>query len=173
VDNEELGDGYGASGRLDYIITTETRRRAELAIGYAGEYTRFHSKSNLPNSVTRELRGEELQVRRALSIDEEIRTALSTNHGREVFDSLIEPETNRHGVIVSMRKRLGFDWNVYAEVGGYRDFVASSWEYFVAAGVEYWLSDHAMLYFQLRYDSNGVASAEGVWDASLGAALTF
>jgi hypothetical protein len=173
VDGDDLGHGYGASGRLEYIFATETRIRPEIAVGYFGEYTRFHSESKVPSAVTRNLRAEELQVRRALAADEDVRQALPSNHGREIFDALIEPETNRHGLMISLRKRIDLDWNVYAEAGAYRDFVDQSWEYTFAAGIEYWMSDSAMLYMELRYDSNGVSSDQGVWEATLGAELTF
>lgn len=176
VDGEKLGHGYGASGSLDYIFQPETRVKPEIAIGYFGEYTKFRSESKLPSSVARELRSEELQVRRALASGEDIKKALPSNHGREIFDSLVEPETNRHGVQLTLRKRLDLDWNVYAEAGVYRNFVSESWEYTFAAGVEYWLSDSTMLYAEVRYDSNGVGSSDegqGVWEASLGAEVTF
>jgi tetratricopeptide (TPR) repeat protein len=173
VDGDQLGSGYGGSGKLEYILKTETRKRPEVTVGYFGEYTRFHAESEVPSAVARELRSEELQVRRALSANEEVRKALPSNHGREIFDSLVEPETNRHGAVVTVRKRLDLDWSVYAEAGVYRDFIGKSWEYTVAAGVEYWLSDSSMLYAEIRYDSNGVASDQGVWDASLGAEITF
>lgn len=176
VDGDKLGHGYGASGRLEYIFTTETRTRPEVAIGYFGEYSKFKSEAKLPGAVTRELRAEDLQVRRALAADEDVKKALPSNHGREIFDSLVEPETNRHGVVISLRKRLDLNWNVYAEAGAYRDFIAESWEYTFAAGVEYWLNDHTMLYAEVRYDSNGVGSSDdgqGVWEGTLGAEVTF
>lgn len=176
VDGDKLGHGYGASGRLEYIFTTENRTRPEVAIGYFGEYTKFKAEPKLPSAVARELRSEELQVRRALSSGEDVRKALPSNHGREVFDSLVEPETNRHGVLISLRKRLDLNWNVYAEAGAYRDFISESWEYTFAAGVEYWLSDSAMLYAEVRYDSNGVGSSDdgqGVWEGTIGAEVTF
>lgn len=176
VDGDKLGHGYGASGRLEYIFTTENRERPEIAIGYFGEYTKFKAEPKLPSAVTRELRSEELQVRRALTAGEDVKKALPSNHGREIFDSLVEPETNRHGVVISLRKRLDLNWNVYAEAGAYRDFISESWEYTFAAGVEYWLSDNAMLYAEVRYDSNGVGSSDdgqGVWEGTIGAEVTF
>ncbi|MFZ4764067.1 MAG: hypothetical protein ACOYMN_03865, partial [Roseimicrobium sp.] len=176
VGGESLGHGWGASGSLEYIFQPETRQKPEVAVGYFGEYTRFSAESKLPGTVERQLRGQDLQVRRALAVTDELKKALPSNHGSEIFDSLIEEETNRHGVQITLRKRLDLDWNVYAQAGVYRDFIGDSWEYTFAAGLEYWMNDSTMLYAEVRYDSNGVGSADsgqGVWEASLGAEVTF
>lgn len=176
VDGDKLGHGYGARGSLDYIFQMETRRQPEIAVGYFGEYTRFYSESELPGSVKRQLRGGDLEVRKALAADDELKKALPSNHGREIFDALVEPETNRHGFQITLRKRLDLSWDIYAQAGVYRDFIAESWEYTFAAGVEYWMNDSTMLYAEVRYDSNGIGSSDegtGVWEASLGAEVTF
>lgn len=174
VDGDDLGESYGISGSIDYILLTETRKRPEVAIGYAGTYSRFKSESQLPGSVTREL-GPPEQIRRALSVGEELRKAVAANYGREIFDSLVDPETNRHGIQVSINKRIDTAWNTYFQAGVYRDFADQAWEYTIAAGVEYWLNDHAMLYLDLRHDSDGMGaeSSDGAWQASLGAEVNF
>lgn len=174
VDGDDLGDSYGISGSIDYILLTETRKRPEVAIGYSGTYSRFHSESKLPGSITREL-GPPEQIRRALSQGEELHQAVAADYGREIFDSLVDPETNRHGFQVSISKRLDTSWSTYFQGGVYRDFADEAWEYTVAAGVEYWLNDHAMLYLDLRHDSDGMGaeSSDGAWQASLGAEVNF
>jgi tetratricopeptide (TPR) repeat protein len=174
VDGDNLGEGYGVTANLDYIVQQETIRKPEIAVGYAGEYTRFNSVSSLPASVNRELADSE-QVRRALSSDDELRRAVPANYGREIFDNLVDPETHRHGVQVSMSKRLGTDWKLSAEAGTYYELSQESLEFSLAAGVEYWLSDSAMLYAELRYDTSGRAASAGeaVIEASLGAEVSF
>lgn len=174
VDGDDLGESYGISSSIDYILLTETRKRPGVAIGYAGTYSRFDAKSQLPGSVTRALSSPE-QVRRALAAGEELHQAVAANHGREIFESLVDPETNRHGIQASISKRLDTIWNLSFQAGVYRDFADEAWEYTVAAGVEYWLNDRAMLYLDLQHDSDGLgaASDEGVWQASLGAEVSF
>lgn len=177
VDGEDLGFGYGLGATVEYILQTENRKRPEIALGYRGEYSRFKHESELPGSVTRALGedGKPEQVRRALPREHELRKALAANYGREIFNSLVDPETNRHGVQVSISKRLDTTWNAYVQGGVYRDFGDRAWEYTVAAGVEYWMSDRTMFYLEMRYDSDGLSGAEdsGAVQATLGAEVTF
>ena len=44
------------------------------------------------------------QVRKALASQDEVRRALTGNFGNEVFDSLVDPYTNRHGVVLKARR---------------------------------------------------------------------
>ena len=175
VDGEELGFGYGLSGSLEYIVQNETRKRPEVAIGYKGEYSRFKSASTVPDSVASQLKEKPEEVRRALGTDQELRKAVAANYGREIFDSLVDPETNRHGVQVTISKRLDDRISTYLQGGVYRDFSDKAWEYTLAAGVEYWLNDHSMLYAEIQYDSDGTGASEGegAWQATLGAEVTF
>lgn len=176
VGGDRLGQGYGFNGTLDYIIQKETRTRPEITIGYFGEYHRFDSVSNVPPSITKEIRRAVVpqeEVRSALASTEEVRRAVAGSFGREVLDSLVDPETNRHGVRLTVKKHFGDDWAGYVQVGGYYAFDDKSLDYTAAAGVEYYLSEAAMIYAEIRYDSNGRTSSAGVLEANLGALVTF
>lgn len=176
VGGDRLGDGYGFNGALDYIIQTETKGRPEVSVGYFGEYHSFDSVSSVPPSITQEIRRAVVpqeEVRSALASTEEVRRALAGSFGREVLDSLVDPETNRHGVRLTVRKHFGDEWAGYVQVGGYYAFDDKSFDYTAAAGVEYYLSEAAMIYAEVRYDSNGQNSSGGVVEANLGALVTF
>ena len=80
---------------------------------------------------------------------------------------------NRHGVRLTVRKHFGDEWAGYVQVGGYYAFDDKSFDYTAAAGVEYYLSEAAMIYAEVRYDSNGQNSSGGVVEANLGALVTF
>lgn len=178
VGGERLGDGFGFEGELDYIVQTETKKRPEIAVGYFGEYHRFDSVSALPPSITREIRRAVIpqeQVRTAAASNEEIRRAIPGSFGREVLDTLVDPETNRHGLQVTVRKHFADKWSAYAQAGAYYAFDDKSFEYTAAAGMEYYLSDTAMIYAEVRYDSNGRAAntGEGVIEANVGTLISF
>jgi len=175
IDGDSLGDGYGASGSVEYVIQAETRKKPEISIGYFAQYAKFTSEGNPPSSVTRQVDGRKAEVRAALPADSELRKALPSNYGREIFDTLVDPETHRHGMELTLRKHLNLQWNVYVQAGTYYELDQRSFEYTAAAGIEYWLSDNAMLYAEVRYDSSGRASSEdqAIVEASLGAEITF
>ena len=176
VGGDRLGDGYAFQGALDYIIQTETKKRPEITIGYFGEYQRFDSVSTVPPSITKEIRRAVIpteEVRSALATDEEVRRALAGSFGREVLDSLVDPESNRHGIRLTVKKHFGDEWAGYVQLGGYYAFDDKSLDYTLAAGMEYYLSEAAMIYAELRYDSNGYTSGGGVMEANLGALVTF
>jgi len=173
VGGDSLGEGYGASVGVDYVVQAETIRKPEITVGYYGQYTRFNSEGSLPSSVTSELR--EAEVRPALPASSELRKALPSNYGQEIFNTLVDPETHRHGIELTVRKHLNLQWNVFAQVGTYYELEQQSLEYTAAAGVEYWLSDSAMLYAEIRYDSagRGVNAGQPIIEASLGAEISF
>ncbi len=177
VDGDDLGFHYGLGATLEYIVQAETRTRPEIAIGYHGEYSRFKAESRLPKSVQSQIREDRKpeQVRRALPADQELRKALAANYGREIFDSLVDPETNRHGAQITISKRLDTSWNAYVQGSVFRDFDDRAWEYTLAAGLEYWMNDHTMFYLEMRYDSDGMGTGQddGAWQATLGAEVTF
>ncbi len=176
VGGDNIGEGYGADAAVDYILQTETRKRPEVSIGYFGEYSRFEAAGSVPPSVRDEIRRAVVPVeqsRRALASNEEIRRALAGNYGRELLNNLVTPETNRHGLRLTVRKNLDEKWAAFAQIGSYYDFVESSLDYTAAAGVEYYLSDDALLYAELRYDSNGRTSSEGIWEANVGGMMSF
>ena len=175
VGGQRLGDGYGFEGSIDYVFAVETKNSPEILLGWFGEYGRFSSVGKLPTSVTRQLRGEELQVRKALASNEDVKAALPANYGQEVFDTLVDPRVNRQGVHLTIRKKVNLNLEVFLQGGVYRDFTDRSWEFTVAAGLEYWLNDSTMLYAELRYDTNGLGAngGHGVWEATIGAEKTF
>jgi len=176
VGGDRIGEGYGFRGALDYIIQTETKKRPEVSIGYFGEYQRFDSVSSVPPSVTKEIRRAVIpteEVRSALSSNEEVRRAVAGSFGREVLDSLVAPETNRHGIRLTVKKQFNQDWSGFMQIGGYYAFDDKSLDYTLAAGVEHYLSDDALIYAELRYDSNGTTSSGGVVEANIGALVTF
>ena len=178
VDGDRIGDGYGFEGALDFIVVTETRKRPEVSIGYFGEYHKFDAAGAVPPSVRKEYRkavvpGEE--VRPALARNDEIRRAVPASFGREIFDTLVDPETSRHGLRITVRKNFNDHWSGYVQAGSYYAFDDETLEYVLAAGMEYYLSDSAMIYAEVRYDSNGRAAntGSGVFEAHLGALVNF
>ena len=175
VSGDRLGEGYGFNGSLDYIIQTETKSRPEVTIGYFGEYHRFDGGS-VPPSITKEIRKAVVpteEVRSALATTEEVRRAVAGSFGTEVMDALVSPETNRHGLRLTVRKHFNDQWSGYVQLGGYYAFEDKSLDYTAAAGVEYYLSEAAMIYAEIRYDSNGRTSSTGVVEANLGALVSF
>jgi len=176
VGGDRLGQGYFFNGSLDYIIQTETKKRPEIDLGYFGEYHRFSSAGTVPPSITKEIRRAVIpteEVRSALASTEEVRRALDGSFGREVLDSLVDPESNRHGIRLTVKKHFGADWSGFVQVGGYYAFDDKSLDYTASAGLEYYLSDDALIYAELRYDSNGRSTSGGVIEANLGALVTF
>ncbi len=178
VGGDRLGQGYGLNGALDYIIKTETPKRAEWSVGYYAEYQRFKGRSSLPPSVRREVRKAlqpQAQVKSALAANEELRGALPADFGSEVMDSLIDPETNRHGVRMTLRKHFGDRWAAYVQGNVYYAVDEKSVEYAASIGAEYYLSQSALIYAELRYDSSGRAlgTGGGVVEANLGGMLLF
>ena len=175
VGGQRLGDGYGFEGSIDYIFAQETRNSPEVLIGWFGEYSRFSSGRTLPSSVRSQLRGQDLQVRKALAASQELKAALPANYGNEVFDTLVDPRVNRQGVQLTLRKKVSLNLDVFLQGGIYRDFTDRSWEFAFAAGLQYWVSDSTLLYAELRYDTNGLGAngGHGVWEATVGGEMTF
>lgn len=185
VDGDELGHGYGFYANMNYIIMQETSTRPEVSIGWVGEYSRFKSRDSVPGSVLRQINAQALEVqpalartddvRRALPASLDLRKALPGNYGREIFDSLIDPEINRQGVQLTISKRVNDRLSVYAQGGPYYDVDDESVEFTVSAGVQYWISDDAMLYAEIRYDSDGRGSGagSGTVEGRLGAEVNF
>jgi tetratricopeptide (TPR) repeat protein len=178
VGGSKVGNGYGASMSFDYVIQTEKRGRPEISIGYFGEYSKFKAVGTLPRSIREEVRRADVpkaEVRKALAASEEVRRAVAGDFGNEVFDSLVDPETNRHGVMLKVRKHFGENVAAYLHVGGYYAFDESSPGFTLAGGVEYWISDDTLLYAELRYDSSGRGASTGgeVLEANIGGMMTF
>lgn len=178
VGGDRLGQGFTLNGAVDYIIKTETSRRPEWSVGYYAEYQRFNGRSSLPPSVRREVRKAlqpQTQVKPALAANEELRGALPADFGAEVMDSLIDPETNRHGLRMTVRKRFGDRWAAYVQGRVYYAADDKSMEYAASVGAEYYLSQSALIYAELRYDSNGRAlgTGSGVVEANVGGMLMF
>ena len=176
IGGDSLGTGFGYEGSLDYVLITQTPTRAQVTIGYYGQYQRFDSVRTVPPSVRKQIRRAVVpqeQVRGALASNEEVRRAVPGSFGQEVLDQLVDPEANRQGVRLTIRKRIGDDWTVYAQVGGYYAFDDKRFDYTAAAGVEYYLSDDALIYAEVRYDSNGRTTSAGVLGANIGALVSF
>ncbi len=174
VGGDDLGDSYGISGSIDYILLTETRKRPEVAVGYSGTYSRFNSEARLPGSVTRELGRRSRFAAPSPRVKNCARRSRRTMAVRSSTVSWIPKPTGMASRSASA-KRIDTTWSTYFQAGVYRDFADEAWEYTVAAGVEYWLNDHAMLYLDLRHDSDGLGadSKDGAWQASLGAEVNF
>lgn len=178
VGGNKLGEGYGASGSLDYIIQTETRKRPEITIGYFFEYSRFDRAGSLPPRVRSEVRRAvpaATEVRKALASNEEVKRALAGDFGNEVFDSLVDPYTNRHGIMLKVRKQFDNNIAISGQLGAYYGFDESSAQWTAAAALEYWVSENTMFYGEIRYDSagKGASSGAGVWEANIGGQMTF
>ena len=185
IGSQSVGRGYGGTGSLGYTLQQETRLLPEISISYVGEYSRFNAASQLPQKVINDLStnpeqirralGADQSLRRALPADQDLKAALPANFGNEIFAELAAREVNRHGFEVTVRKHIRPTLTVFAQAGPYFDFVDHSWNYTAAAGLEYWLSDSSMLFAEIRYDSEGrgANSGSGVWEANLGAQMTF
>ena len=173
-----LGSGFGVEGSVDYIVQKETRTRPEILVGYHGEYRRFDASGTLSHSVRDQIRKAdvpEMEVRRALGAEEEMRRALAGDFGREVMNDLVDRETNRHGVEIKVRKHFNERWSGYVHAGAYYAFDDSAPGWDASLGVEYWLNDSAMFYAELRYDSDGkgASSGSGTWEADIGGSISF
>ena len=173
-----LGEGYGASGSIDYILQTETRKRPEISIGYFFDFSRFSHVGTLPPRLRSEVRRAETatpEVRKALARNDEVRRALASDFGSEVFDSLVDPYTNRHGVMLKARKHFDNGLAVSGQIGAFYGFDERSAEWTASAALEYWINDRTMLYGEIRYESagKGASSANGIWEASIGGQMTF
>lgn len=173
-----LGEGYGASGSIDYILQTETRKRPEISVGYFFDFSRFSRAGSLPPRVRSEVRRATVpqeQTRKALASTDEVRRALSGDFGNEVFDSLADPYTNRHGIMLKARKHFENGFALSGELGVFYAVDDRSAEWTAAAALEYWINDHTMLYGEVRYESagKGASSAAGIWEASVGGQMTF
>ena len=102
-------------------------------------------------------------------------TALPASLDRDVLDSLVDPLTHRHGLRMTIRKRLNDQWAGYIQAGVYYAVDDATLEHTAAAGAQYYLSEDALLYAELRYDSNGRAlnTGNGVWEANIGGLVNF
>ena len=176
IGGDSLGRGFGYEGSLDYILITQTPTRAQLTVGYYGQYQRFDSVKMVPPSVRKQVRRAVVpqeQVRSALASSEEVRRAVPGSFGQEVLDQLVDPEANRQGIRFTLRKRIGDDWTVYAQAGVYYAFDDKRFDYTMAAGMEYYISDDALLYAEVRFDSNARTTSAGVLGANIGALISF
>ncbi|MDB6136984.1 MAG: hypothetical protein JWO94_56 [Verrucomicrobiaceae bacterium] len=178
VGGSPIGEGYGYEGSVDYVVQTETRKRPEVLFGYHGEYHHFDASAALPRALRDQVRRAETpdtEVRPALASTEEVRRAIAGNYGREVFDELVDPETNRQGVEIKVRKHLSDQWTAFAQAGTYYAFddKVAGWD--VSAGFEYWINESTMLFTELRYDSDGkgASAGTGYWEANLGGSISF
>lgn len=176
IGGDSLGRGFGYEGSLDYILITQTPTRAQLTVGYYGQYQRFDSVKMVPPSVRKQVRRAVVpqeQVRSALASSEEVRRAVPGSFGQEVLDHLVDPEANRQGIRFTLRKRIGDDWTVYAQAGVYYAFDDKRFDYTLAAGIEYYISDDALVYAEVRFDSNARTTSAGVLGANIGALISF
>ncbi len=178
VGGARLGTGYGASGELDYVLQTETRHRPEISIGYAFDYARFDAAAALPPRISNEVRRAQapaIETRKALGAHDEVRRALAGNFGNEVFDSLIDPYTNRHGIVLKARKHFENHLALSGSIGAYYSFDDVTVGFTASVAAEYWINERAMIYAELRYDTNGkgASSNGGVLEANVGGQVSF
>jgi hypothetical protein len=169
VQGQKLGDGIGMEVALDYIFQQETLNRPELTVGYFGEYRKFNHASSVPTSVQRE-------VRRAITPDEADTNDLITGDTTsDILNTLVDPETNQHGFVFKISKRLNDHVNLYGNAGAYYGFDQASLEFFGAGGLEYWINDANMLFTELRYDTSGRGASTqiGVFQANVGGMFSF
>lgn len=162
VDGQSLGHGYGLSGTFDVVLQTETATRPEISVGWFGVFTRFTSDSSADALVD------------ALATSDEVSGTVAGDSGNPI-DALVDPKTHRQGLQLTVRGRLGDDVNFFTSVGGYYELEDKALNFMGAAGIEWYLSDSALLYAELRYDSSGrgASAAQGVWEASMGGKITF
>lgn len=163
IGGDTLGDGYGVDGSFNVILQTETLTRPELSVGWVGTFSRFNGDTGSSALAA------------ALEQSNQIALASLEDAAKEALDALVDPRTHRQGIVFGVRKRLGDDVNLYSEVGGYYDVDEAEAGFMGLAGIEWYLSDSALFYAELRYDSSGRgASADGgVLEAVLGGKITF
>ena len=178
VGGGSLGSGYGVSGEIDYVLQTETRRRPEISIGYIFDYARFDPAAVVPPRISQEVRRAQapaIETRKALGANDEVRRALAGNFGNEVFDSLIDPYTNRHGIVLKVRKHFENRLALSGSLGAYYAFDDVVLGFTASIAAEYWLNESAMIYAELRYDTRGkgASSDGGVLEANIGGQVSF
>lgn len=163
IGGDTLGDGYGVDGSFNVILQTETMNGPEISVGWFGTFSRFNGDTG-SNALAA-----------ALEQSNQIALASLEDAAKEAMDALVDPRVHRHGIVFGMRRRLGDDVNVYAQGGGYYDVDESEAGLTGLAGIEWYLSESALFYAELRYDSSGRgASADGgVWEAVIGGKITF
>ena len=89
--------------------------------------------------------------------------------------SLVDQETNRHGLTLAYRSNVSDSLRLSAQVGGFYSFDESSLQYMAGLGVQYYFSDSFLAYLDLRYDSNSRSAQQdvGAFEANIGLAHTF
>lgn len=178
VDRQSFGTAYSVSGNFGYVLQTETATKPDIAISYAGEYTPFVQASAIPPaSVLRQINGQQVQVRRALAANQELRPALPANYGSEIYNNLIQPTVNRQGIQLTLQKHLFHQWDVRLQGEVYYEFYLRGWNYTVECGLDYWINPRCRLFGEVRYDSAGrgpdSGQGQGTLEATVGAAATF
>jgi tetratricopeptide (TPR) repeat protein len=93
----------------------------------------------------------------------------------ETTRALIDPNTNRHGIQLTLRKNLTDKLRLTAQAGTYYSFDESFVGYVVGVGTQYYISDDAFLFAEMRYDSDsrGADSQSGIFEANVGASISF
>jgi tetratricopeptide (TPR) repeat protein len=93
----------------------------------------------------------------------------------ETTRSLIDPNTNRHGIQFTLRKNLTDKLRLTAQAGTYYSFDESFIGYVLGVGTQYYLSDDALLFAEMRYDSDsrGSGAQSGIFEANVGASISF
>lgn len=165
IGGDKLGDGYGIQYEADYTLQTETKSRPALSVTYVGEYRKFEHSSTIPTSAQRE-------IRRALPTTG---PNASLNPTRDILNTLADEETNRQGINLRISKHFGADLNTYAQIGTYYAIDDKSLEFLGSLGAEYWVTDNALIFGELRYDTSGTggSSGTGVFEANLGGKINF
>ena len=140
VATSDVGRGFGGSAALERVLQTQTERRAEIAVGYLGEYRRFESSD-----------------------------------ASSPLASLVDPETNRHGITLAWRRAWSNAWRLNAELGAFYAIDESEFQYTGSLGVEHSFSEALLAYLDLRYDNNSRSATRdnGAFGASLGLQQTF
>ena len=93
----------------------------------------------------------------------------------ELTRSMLDPKTNRHGIQFTLRKNLTDKLRLTTQAGTYYSFDESFIGYTVGVGTQYYISDDAFLFAELRYDSDsrGSSSQSGIFEANVGASISF
>lgn len=160
VERQYLGTGFGFNGNLESILQAETSTKAEITVGYVGEYSQFNPGSNLPSAIWAQASRHTLAM---------------PNPREAILDELISREINRQGLQLAIHKHFGPQLSLYSEGEVYYDFVNLSWNYTVAGGVEYRIKNATKLTAEVRFDSDGRGpnSGSGVLEATIGIRFGF
>ena len=105
----------------------------------------------------------------------EVERFIYASEADEEIKELIDDRTNRHGIQLGVRRNVNDHLRLNAAGGVYYAIDEKGIGWTVGLGAQYYLSDEALIYAELRYNSDSSAASieSGVFEANLGASISF